>query len=170
MATVDKQVDKEQAVAPTVTVAGETWEWTGETCGNGSPVYTNGNARKTLVNGGLLNHGGNPTKSGGRKPERLRILATEGVEELLPKIIASTMKQADLAQTTEGSEARQAHAEAVRGFKGLVEAGPGTKVTNVVEKDGYHDAASRAYDIHLTQGSDKLSFLEALKRELDGIP
>ena len=142
--------------------------------GNGSPPLTVLNARRIPVpampgaNGGLLKVGNDVNQNqGGRKPERLRIIATEGVEELLPKIIASTMKQADLAQTTEGSEARQAHAEAVRGFKGLVEAGPGTKVTNVVEREGYHDAAHRAYTAH---DGTLLDFLTKLKAELDGIP
>ena len=159
-----------QAYPDTIAHEGATWRKTGDVCGNGSPVYTDGNSKKTLNPSGypVLNVGNpGPWPNSGRRPERLRILATEGVEDLLPEIIASTKKQAALAQTESGSEARQAHAEAVRGFKGLVEAGPGTKVTNVVEREGYHDAASRAYDSH---DGTKLGFLEALKRELESIP
>ena len=125
-----------------------------------------------MPNGARLKADGNPGHDGsgtGRRPERLRIAATEGVESLLPKIIASTELQANTAldQKATPDQRARAHAEAVRGFKGLVEAGPGTKVTNVVERDGYHDAADRAYTRH--DGS-KLDFLLKLKEELDAIP
>ena len=102
------------------------------------------NARGTPVpareglNGGLLKSGGHgiSVPQSGRKPESLRIAATKGVEELLPKIIASTVMQADAAVAEGSTDDRRAraHAEAIRGFRGLVEAGPGTKVTNVVEQ------------------------------------
>ena len=146
------------------------WERCGST-DKGYPIITDGNLRKIIGEDGNLLNVGNPGNKGsnGRPPERIRVRATQGADDLVDDVIESTrMQLADAKNPDLSPDRRQrAHAEGVRGFKGLVEAGPGTKVTNVVEREGYHDAASRAYDAH--DGS-KLSFLELLKKELDGIP
>ena len=166
-----KELPTEQGTANPGLVGGDGPDKDGQGAGEGSPPATPDKPRKNIGAQGLpvLNVGNPGNKGGGRRPDAIRVVCTEAVEELAPLIRASTIKQAGIANsaTSTPDQAARAHAEAVRGFKGLVEAGPGTKVTNVVEREGYHDAASRAYDAH--DGS-KLSFLELLKKELDGIP
>ena len=117
---------------------------------------------------------GNPGHDGsnaGRPSDRVRIKATGHVDAEIDRygrILANLNGRIERSMEDDNPESKLLPLirESARLLKGLADIGIGQKVTNVVEKDGYHDAASRAYD----QSHDKLSFLEALKRELDGIP
>ena len=148
------------------------WTDTGERCGNGSPILTDGYSRRILgQSGNLLNIGNpGPHPGAGRPPERIRRDATESLEEHVGSM-GIALGQVTARALVELEKGNVGNAAALLGQSSriastLASIGPGTKVTNVVEREGYHDAASRAYD----QSHDKLSFLEALKRELDGIP
>lgn len=161
------------------------WQDTGDRTANGpglgkgSPASTPEKPRKTpgLVpqpHGGAIKQGNNPGPwpNSGRKPERIRIRATEGADELLEDVIESTRMQLADAKNPEVSrnDRQRAHAEGVRGFKGLVEAGPGTKVTNVVEREGVLKAALQAFDSWASERevepSDRAAYVDALTREL----
>ena len=147
----------------------------------GSTTDTTDNQRKNNVptmpgrNGGTLNAGGTPGNAGGsgRPAEKVRRDATESLERFVGRIgnlMGSTVElaESELAEGTVNVNRLTALLNQVSKMAAtLTSIGPGTKVTNVVEREGYHDAASRAYDAH--DGS-KLSFLELLKRELEGIP
>ena len=184
MATVDKQVDKE-AVAAT----GDT----GVVKGSPAPTITNsrGISEPAMIpahgNGRLrLGREGDTNPNAGRPAERVRIGATNACMAevarygaILYALNTAIEKELGIVYALDGTvescnvdldrierKVLPALRESNKTFNGLAQVGPGHRSTNVVEKDGYHDAASRAYD----QSHDKLSFLEALKRELDGIP
>ena len=108
--------------------------------GKGSPPLTVPNSqespRRNLTPQGLPNlKVGNPGPwpGSGRPPDRIRIRATAGADELLPDVIESTRLQLRDAKNLKLhiGERQRAHAEGVRGFRGLVEAGPGTKQVTV---------------------------------------
>ena len=146
---------------------------TGDAAGNGTPPTTDPKLRKNIgPNGPVLNVGNPGNKGGtGRPSEKVRIEATESLQAQMGKLTSLYGKVLDSALSSLESgklhDAMTALREGTRVAKTLTDIGPGTKVTNVVERDGYHDAASRAYDQH---DGTKLGFLEALKAELDAIP
>ena len=165
MATVDKQVDTEQA---------------GNGPGNGSPVPTVVNSRGITVpaipgrNGGLLAPGnriGDTNPNAGRPAEKVRRDATDSLAEHVGKLGTMLGKTLAAAETAlDSGKTHDAMAllnQASRAASTLTSIGPGTKVTNVVEREGYHDAAHRAYTAH---DGTLLDFLQKLKVELEGIP
>ena len=154
----------------TVEWQGETWEQVSE----GSGTYTNGKDRRNIDrNGNLCLTPGNPgNPGGGRIADKVRLDATKGLENEVARIaglLQTMVSRAESEFKPDGSlnNGLATMREIGRIANTLTSIGPGTKVTNVVERDGYHDAADRAYTRH--DGS-KLDFLLKLKEELDAIP
>ena len=150
--------------------------------GMGSSPDTLPSFRETTVptmpgrNGGTLKVG-NPGHNGagtGRPADKVRKEATESLEQFIGRIGALMGSTVGLCE----SEIAKGEKLSVNSLAALLNQvsklaatltsiGPGTKVTNVVEREGYHDAAHRAYTAH---DGTLLDFLQKLKVELDGIP
>ena len=145
------------------------WERCGST-DKGYPIITDGNLRKIIGEDGNLLNVGNPGNKGsnGRPPERIRVRATQGADDLVDDVIESTrMQLADAKNPDLSPDRRQrAHAEGVRGFKGLVEAGPGTKVTNVVEAPELLEVFSSSLESEGLSPEVQVRILERVKAHL----
>lgn len=152
----------------------EGWELTGDTTANGTPYVTNGKERRILANGGLLKCDGNPGNSGGgRIAEKVRLDATQGLQKEVSRIAGLLTTMVDRAGKELGESGSldkglATMREIGRIANTLTSIGPGTKVTNVVEKGEYHDRAAAAFDQWQEEGSGtRLRFLELLKEALN---
>lgn len=137
---------------------------------DGSPIPTGPKPRKN-PNYPNLNVGGTNRGGTGRPSERLRLVATKSLEEQIEPIgalLRGLVERADAAFARESTSGLHDGLACIREIgrlaNTLTSIGPGTKVTNVVEREGFFDSAKRAYESH---DGTLLSFLKCLKQELE---
>lgn len=156
----------------------EGWEQVGTT-DKGSPIVTNGKERKIIgLNGGLLNYG-NPGNSGGsgRPSERIRLKATQSLDsqiEPIGKLLETVVAKANEAfESGRNDQALACIREISRVANTLTSIGPGTKVTNVVEREEWLDHAAQAFDkvatdYGLTDPQARVAYVKELRESLNG--